>query len=283
MRQDIAVILRKARLPTSNATAAERQALKALRENKEVLVLKADKGNATVVMDTTEYDHKIQALLEDVNVYKPVNYNPTARVYNRIRTLIKDHEDLFTEDDYVNLHRPRTVQPPKLYGLPKVHKSNVPLRPIVSQIGSPTYDLAKHVAGVLQNLVGQTSSYVKNSRHFIDIISDLRLEPDEMLVSFDVESLFTNVPIKECLKVIEGRLIDKGIPKRYNTLLEQCLEGNYFLYHEQYYLQIDGVAMGSPVAPVIANIWMEYFEELAHMWVAEELVAHCLDDISLGL
>ncbi|KAI5636423.1 hypothetical protein NE865_10843 [Phthorimaea operculella] len=118
MRQDIAVILRKARLPTSNATAAERQALKALRENKEVLVLKADKGNATVVMDTTEYDHKIQALLEDVNVYKPVNYNPTARVYNRIRALIKDHEDLFTEDDYVNLHRPRTVQPPKLYGLP---------------------------------------------------------------------------------------------------------------------------------------------------------------------
>ncbi|KAI5638489.1 reverse transcriptase (RNA-dependent DNA polymerase) domain-containing protein [Phthorimaea operculella] len=94
-------------------------------------------------------------------------------------------------------------------------------------------------------------------------ISDLRLEPDEMLVSFDVESLFTNVPIKECLKVIEGRLRYKGIPKRYNTLLEQCLEGNYFLYHEQYYLQIDGVAMGSPVAPVIANIWMEYFEELA--------------------
>ncbi|KAI5641149.1 hypothetical protein NE865_06618 [Phthorimaea operculella] len=73
MRQDIAVISRKSRLPTSNATAAERQALKALRENKkEVLVLKADKLNATVVMDTTEYDHKIQALLVDVNVYKAV-------------------------------------------------------------------------------------------------------------------------------------------------------------------------------------------------------------------
>ncbi|KAI5634371.1 hypothetical protein NE865_12919 [Phthorimaea operculella] len=60
MRQDIAVILRKARVPASNTTAAERQALKTLRENKEVLVLKADKGNATVVMDTTDYDQKIQ-------------------------------------------------------------------------------------------------------------------------------------------------------------------------------------------------------------------------------
>ncbi|XP_063629974.1 uncharacterized protein LOC134801365 [Cydia splendana] len=83
------------------------------------------------------------------------------------------------------------------------------------------------------------------------------------MVSFDVESLFTNVPLKECLGIVKTKLIDNELPEEYVTLLEHCLEGNYFLYQGQFYLQVDGVAMGSPVAPVIANIWMEHFEELA--------------------
>ncbi|XP_047984696.1 uncharacterized protein LOC125225163 [Leguminivora glycinivorella] len=214
-------------------------------------------------MDRLDYDSKIQALLADRSVYKPVNYNPTARVTTRLRKLIKEHEELFTGDDFTNLHRPKVVQPPKLYGLPKVHKSGIPLRPIVSQIGSPSYHLAKHVAGVLQTLVGKTTSFVKDSRHFIDIVKTIKLEPEEIMVSFDVESLFTNVPLRECLGIVKTKLVENGHPEGYVTLLEHCLEGNYFLYHGQFYLQVDGVAMGSPVAPVIANIWMEHFEELA--------------------
>ncbi|XP_063385614.1 uncharacterized protein LOC134671708 [Cydia fagiglandana] len=214
-------------------------------------------------MDSSEYDGKMKALLADRKIYKPVKYNPTARVTRRLRNLIKDHEDLFEEDEYNRLYRPKSVQPPKLYGLPKVHKSNVPLRPIVSQISSPSYDLAKHVTSVLQGLVGKTSSYVKDSRHFIDIVKGIRLEPDEIMVSFDVESLFTNVPLIECLDIIKKKLQECNISEKYITLLEHCLEGNYFIYQGQYFLQVDGVAMGSPVAPVIANIWMEHFEELA--------------------
>lgn len=152
------------------------------------------------------------------------------------------------------------MQSPKLYGLPKVHKANVPLRPIVSQVDSPTYNLAKHVAGVLQPLVGKTSSFVKDSRHFVDIIKSLKMEPGDILVSFDVESLFTNVPIKDCLDVVREKLIDSELPSQYVVMLRNCLDGNFFLYQGQHYLQIDGVAMGSPVAPVLANIWMEHFE-----------------------
>ncbi|KAL0870054.1 hypothetical protein ABMA27_006218 [Loxostege sticticalis] len=263
LRQDVAVILRKSRLPKSNITAEERRALKDLRQNKDILVLKADKGNATVVMNTGDYDGKIRSMLEDTTVYKPVSYNPTARVTRRIRTLIQEHQELFAEDVFTHLHKAKNVQPPKLYGLPKIHKSNVPLRPIVSQIDSPTYDLAKHVAGVLQPLVGKTSSYVKDSMHFIELIKNISMEPGDIMVSFDVESLFTNVPLKDCLEVIKDRLFDNELPSEYVVLLQNCLDGNYLLYRGQYYLQIDGVAMGSPVAPVIANIWMEHFEERA--------------------
>ncbi|XP_047989338.1 uncharacterized protein LOC125228720 [Leguminivora glycinivorella] len=260
LRQDVAVILRKATLPKSNVTTEERLALKNLRANENILVLKADKGNATVVMDSTDYDDKIRLLLNDTNVYKPVSYDPTARVTRRIRAVIRDYRELFQDDVFDRLHRPRIVQSPKLYGLPKVHKANVPLRPIVSQIASPTYDLAKHVASVLQPLVGKTSSFVKDSRHFVDILKDVKLEPDDIMVSFDVESLFTNVPVKECLEVVRTRLADNEILESVMVLLRNCLEGSYFLYRQKHYLQIDGVAMGSPVAPVLANIWMEHFE-----------------------
>ena len=263
LRQDVAVILRKSKLPKSNITTEERLALKQLRSNPNILVLKADKGNATVVMNSEEYVSKVRTLLADTNVYKPVPYNPTARVTRHIRAMINEHQDVFTEDDYNRLYRPKPVQPPKLYGLPKIHKSNIPLRPIVSQINSPTYNLAKHVAGVLQPLVGNTPSFVKDSVHFRDIVKSIRLEPGDIMVSFDVESLFTNVPLKDCLEVIKGKLSDQELPKDYIVFIERCLDGNYLLFRDQYYLQIDGVAMGSPLAPVIANIWMEHFEDRA--------------------
>ncbi|XP_063540745.1 uncharacterized protein LOC134749659 [Cydia strobilella] len=236
--------------------------------------------NATVVMDSTDYDSKIRHLLDDGLVYKSVSYNPTARVTRRIRAVIRDNRGLFEEDVFNRLYKPKIVQPPKLYGLPKVHKTNVPLRPIVSQISSPTYDLAKHVASVLQPIVGGTPSFVKDSRHFIDILKGITLEPDDIMVSFDVESLFTNVPVKECLEVVRGKLSDGGISESVMVLLRNCLEGSYFLYNGKHYLQIDGVAMGSPVAPVLANIWMEHIEASIDLqpW-AVKLWKRCVDDV----
>ncbi|XP_047998166.1 uncharacterized protein LOC125235611 [Leguminivora glycinivorella] len=280
LRQDVAVILRRAKLPKSNTTTEERIALRNLKNNEDILVLKADKGNATVVMDTAAYDGKIRHLLDDDLVYKPVSYNPTARVTRRIRAVIRDCREIFEEDVFNRLYKPKIVLPPKLYGLPKVHKTNVPLRPIVSQISSPTYDLAKHVGSVLQPLVGGTSSFVKDSRHFIDILKEVTLEPDEIMVSFDVESLFTNVPVKECLEVVRRKLSDSGMSETIMVLLRNCLEGSYFLYRGKHYLQIDGVAMGSPVAPVLANIWMEHIEASVDLqpW-AVKLWKRYVDDV----
>ena len=87
--------------------------------------------------------------------------------------------------------------PPRLYGLPKIHKQSVPLRPIVSCIGFPSYKLFKYIASIISPLAGKTSSHVRNSKHFAETIRDVSVGSDESLVSFDVTSLFTNVPIEE--------------------------------------------------------------------------------------
>lgn len=90
------------------------------------------------------------------------------------------------------------------YGL---HKEDIPLQPIVSAIGSPTYKLAKELARILAPLAGNTSSFVNNSTEFVNKVCSIELEEDDILVSFDVVSLFTKVPIDKALKVISQCLL----------------------------------------------------------------------------
>ena len=83
---------------------------------------------------------------------------------------------------------------PMIYGLPKIHKEGVPLRPIVNTIGSPTYQLAKYLAKILGPLVGNKDSFIKDSSEFVKLIKDEKIKPKDMISSFYVVSLFTKIP-----------------------------------------------------------------------------------------
>ena len=103
------------------------------------------------------------------------------------------------------------------------------------------------------------------------MMREVKLSEDEPMVSFDVKSLFTNVPVDEALEVVhkglmkDDTLMDQtGLPPQKVThLLELSLQTTYFKFQGSYYKQTDGAAMRSPVSPVVANIYMEMFEELA--------------------
>ena len=271
MRGSVSSVLRKAKPPPPNLEKDERAALKSLREDKTIKVLPADKGNATVVMDATQYEEKIRDLLTDP-IYRKVKRDPTAaterKVLEEVRRLEK--KKLIPQALAMKL-KPTASRPPKLYGLPKVHKPTIPLRPIVSCIGAPTYQLSKFITSLISPLAGQTSSFIKNSQHFVESIKDLQLQPTEVMVSFDIKSLFTNVPVKEALEVIMQRLSDDDTLEdrtalsvdQVTHLLDLCLRTTYFMYQGEFYQQRDGAAMGSPVSPVVANIYMEMFEDLA--------------------
>ena len=104
-------------------------------------------------------------------------------------------------DHLYNRLRSSAGRTPLFYGLPKVHKPNVPLRPIASFVGSPTYQLSKHLVFLLAPLVGKTPAHVKNSIDFASFISDQTLQQGQVLVSFDAVSLFTNVPVDLACRV----------------------------------------------------------------------------------
>jgi hypothetical protein len=120
-------------------------------------------------------------------------------------------------------------------------------------------------------LVGKSQSFVKNSGHFIELLKPISVHLLDILASFHVISLFTNVPVDEALQVIRNKLQnDHALTERSSLeveaimeLLEVCLKTTCFQVDDKFFQQKDGMAMGSALSPVVSNIFMEHFEELA--------------------
>ena len=88
---------------------------------------------------------------------------------------------------------------PRFYGLPKIHKANCPMHPIVSACGMATYQLAKFLTKILQRYMGITPSFVKDSKNFSDHLRSVNISEEEELVSFDISALFTSIPVPHSL------------------------------------------------------------------------------------
>ena len=165
VRAKITQILSNWRPPTSNLTEVEFKALKQLQQDKTITILKSDKGNATVVMDKNDYEEKMLMLLADNKTDERIDskVNPLKSIEKELNKLLWQFvkEEKITSPVYSMLKCIEGVTP-KIYGLPKVHKVNLPLRPTVAFVGSPTYNLSKFLINVLSPLLKHTYS-VKNS------------------------------------------------------------------------------------------------------------------------
>ena len=172
-----------------------------------------------------------------------------------------------TQAQYYKVY-PTATEPPKLYGLPKVHKPPCPLRPIVACRSSIMYGTAGWVADILAPMVGKTPHHLQNSADLVNKLSQIRVDEYESLISFDVSVLFTSVPVEESLTLIYEKLAaDPSLadrtarsPQLVTDLLRMWLTTTYFKYDGSFYAQIEGAAMGSPVSPIVANMSMEDYE-----------------------
>ena len=208
-----------------------------------------------VIMDQKHYTNKAQALLQDTNTYKVLTKHPTSQLKNKLISLLKDIKQRggLSTHKYKQLY-PTSAVPSKFYGLPKIYKTGTPLRPIVSRRGSITYGVAKELSYIIKPLVGQSPHHLKNTQHFIQQLQGKKLEPGEVITSFDVKPLFTSVPVQPAIQIVKQRLQqDNTLPQRTSmsipqitSLLEFCLTHTYFLFQGKYYEQVQGAAMEIP-------------------------------------
>ena len=143
----------------------------------------------------------------------------------------------------------------------------------MSSCGSVTYGVAKEPAKILKPLVGKSPHHINSTQDFVEQAKHITLEPGECLSSYDVSALFTSVLVDPTLNIIKD-LLEKDHTLKERTvmevrdiilLLEFCHKNTYFSFQGQFYKQVEGVAMGSSISPIVANLYMEYLEQRALM------------------
>ena len=98
---------------------------------------------------------------------------------------------------------PTSVIATKFYGLPKIHKIGTLLRSIVSSRGSIMYRVAKELAHIICPLPGQSPHHLKNTQYIMQHIKEVKLEPGEVMTSYDVKVLFTSVHIDPSINIVK--------------------------------------------------------------------------------
>uniref|UniRef100_A0A8C5QSP0 Reverse transcriptase n=1 Tax=Leptobrachium leishanense TaxID=445787 RepID=A0A8C5QSP0_9ANUR len=251
----------------SNLSKEENVALKEC-DTKELIVKPADKGGGIVILNKERYETEALRLLGDQNVYKILRGDPTVKITNQFFSYLdKGRElDILKEEEhlYLKVKYPRI---PVFYYLPKIHKNraNPPGRPIVSGIGSISSRVSEYVDHLLQPVVIQTPSYIKDTMSRLKELEKIIWKHDLILATCDVNSLYTIILHQLGCEAVEHFLKELG--KFEEDQIEYLVEGiklilenNYFWYGGQYYLQLTGMAMGTRFAPSYANLFMLYWE-----------------------
>lgn len=263
--------------------------MKEFKNNDDIIIRKADKSNTFVIMDKQEYSKKIGDILSDCSKFKSIRKNPIDPIKKRINTLIDVINATSTPKPFFRKLEGH-YDAGYIYGNPKLHKDthNPPLRPIISQIGTPVYEVAK----TINNLIVQymPKEYVIDSTYeFIEICKSIR--KPKHFASLDVESLFTNVPVAETIQIILENVYNhrsKQPPDIPRLILEEllliCTTQCPFRDHKgTLFVQQDGVSMGSPLGPTLASYYMCHIENNAFQNLSIKPAIYCryVDDCFL--
>ena len=253
--------------------------------------LTADKGVALVVMDRANILTNVwpfSMTLRSSNLARTLPRNSTETSRNPFES---STENMELQDYMIGANSTTTncspqVTHPLYLGFmvyQKYTKLTAPCAPIVSACGTATYQLAKFLTKILQRYTGITLSFVKDSKSFSEHLRLVHISEDEELVSFDVSAHFTSIPVPTALDVINHLFCEHikdpeakhkyGCSFKRNTiglendevmqLLKLVLENCVFTFQDKFFKTATWCHYGFPCSPVVANIYMEYFEELA--------------------
>ena len=249
------------------------RAIKSLKTNENIVITKSDKGGGCVILDKIDYFSKMADILDDSSKFVklgPVNHHDTTKkrekeFCNYIKSLA---DKKLLDESIISSIRPVGSTRPRLYGLPKTHKENVPLRPVLSTVGSFQQPLAKFLKQVLLPVYQKYSDYcITDSFSFANLINEYKCNHVPYLCSFDVKSLFTCIPIDEVIDICSETLYsDSNIHPPgfdrvvFEELMNYALCNIEFSFNDCMYRQINGLGMGNVLSSILANIYVGYHE-----------------------
>ena len=191
-----------------------RKIVNELSKRNDIVILKVDKGRGAVILDRRKCTKKCLDILNTTQFQK-LDKDPTKTMERKVQNILRKIKSKLTINEYKQLY-PSGSSPGKFYGTAKIHKlsndDNVeifPIRPIISNIGTATYSQAKYLSKLTSPL--SSSEYtVSSTKDFVQNIQTIKVPTGYHMVSFDVKSLLTNVPLEYTIDLILKRIYDNG-------------------------------------------------------------------------
>ena len=264
-RHDVHKLKSNCNTKLSNLSKEEWTALINLKNRNDLVIKAADKGGATVVWRTDLYQQEAIRQLSDPTFYTKVNKDLTPAnqkiVEDTIQELITKQQLPVTAQNLI-ITTPRTSC---IFFKPKIHKPNNPGRPIVSACSCPTELISSYLDKVMTPIVKSLPSYIKDSNHALETFRNFNFSCENKIIfTMDITSLYTVIPNNEGLQALKyffnQRPIKKPSSETLLRLAELVLTLNCFSFGDNYYKQINGVAMGTKMGPSYANLFVGFIE-----------------------
>jgi hypothetical protein len=243
--------------------------------NPDIVILEGDKESATVIMNKLDYVNKMNEMIEK-GIQDGTYVDSEDTTIEDLKHFKQFLYRNFADHPKYKKMLPKSHRPARMYGSAKTHKfdsyeqitvENLKLRPIMDQSGTMMYTAAQIVADYIKPL-NDSKYIIKDTLTFPSILAENEIQEDEEDISYDVESLFTNVPVEETIEYIldeiyvnkklkplcKSRLIMKRLLQR---LISDCL----FSVNGRLLKQKDGCSMGSPLSVDISGVFMTKMEK----------------------
>ena len=242
--------------------------LRQLTKRNDLIIKQSDKDKQFVIATKEMYIEKVNEMLADEETYENVPKNPLRSMVNEVEALCTSLSVKYP--DLAEAAKPYHPRLPEFYCLWKTHKGKhpPPLRPVTSQVDSPTERLGTIVNYILQQGLQYVPTHLKDTNQFTSML-DKNYRQDTLIASHtmitaDVKSLYTNVPIEHGVTVV-AEFIRKNFNDidslslefgDFKTILKSVVEAGFFRFNDKYYRQKDGLGMGIKPAPPFAIIYV---------------------------
>ena len=200
--------------------------------------------------------------------YQLLKKDPTTKIKTKTLKQLKVLKDnKFIDNKLYYYLKPADSPAPRFYFQLQILKPGVPIRPIVSYSASPLYNLNQYIANILKAYVRDENNNAKNSTMFSNYIRNVPIKDDEIMVLFEVTSLYTNIPIIDTLNIIKNYVNDDqfsrktAIPQdKFLDLVHLVLTTTLYTFNSQFYQQTDGISMGGSASSTTAKNYMQAYE-----------------------
>lgn len=231
-----------------------------------VIVTSADKNIGTVLIESKIYHKLCLDHLSDETIYSEITENPLDKI---LSVFIKDLNYLHDNGHIISSLFKKLINTlndnkslPNFRIMPKLHKTKLGIRPLINCSKSISSILSKLLDFYFKPIVQKQYSYIKDSQDLILKNINKKFEKNSQLYSADFESLYTNIPIDDCIHIISIIVSNYSFYEvntvAFNVLLKLLLKNSYFFYKnvdcKKFYLQIKGIFMGTAAGPSIANL-----------------------------